>query len=576
MKMKRENLKSREFLQSKKKKIVQAWNGRLKQHLPFKDGTKLSAIKKEQEKGTDLLSIILEVDAKNEKDLLKKIISILKRIRSSSYSISNFSLEAYCLEEAVLQVLSEDNAPDGQLLQLYNEVRKDIFILTQIVLQQSADVYEYAIENGERAFCYFNCDGEILYTNDTMLSLMGVGELSKREKLADFFAETDSDFIQDLICGKLGKQGILRMLVFKNSKGKRLPVGAEISPIIVQGKRVGGYASLIDISKPMESQQKVYDKSPLGIIKINKKFKFTYANPVACEMLGAKSLVGKSVRDLFPEEKDWQKVEKHLLQKRFKNGLADEYEVEVSTLGDTPKRIPVRISGIPETDPKGEIIGSLAILHSLELEEVARLVPFDEMIISTFSSDLQHVRSFSQTSDLGWKGVWWKIPPYVKKWVFDKHNFYVDDIAKFIDKLGQRKLQGDPLVHSLLQKNLLSMVRCPVFRENNSQREIDTIKRLPLHKATLMSRYAEEKNTLEFRLDLMNRILSVCHELDQIGPVIVKSLVEHYGWQNASFFLADEVDGTFSLKGQKALGDKKVFLLAPVPERRDTRLRLQV
>jgi PAS domain S-box-containing protein len=544
MKMKRENLKSREFLQSKKKKIVQAWNGRLKQHLPFKDGTKLSATKKEQEKGTDLLSIILEVDAKNEKDLLKKIISILKRIRSSSYSISNFSLEAYCLEEAVLQVLSEDNAPDGQLLQLYNEVRKDIFILTQIVLQQSADVYEYAIENGERAFCYFNCDGEILYTNDTMLSLMGVGELSKREKLADFFAETDSDFIQDLICGKLGKQGILRMLVFKNSKGKRLPVGAEISPIIVQGKRVGGYASLIDISKPMESQQKVYDKSPLGIIKINKKFKFTYANPVACEMLGAKSLVGKSVRDLFPEEKDWQKVEKHLLQKRFKNGLADEYEVEVSTLGDTPKRIPVRISGIPETDPKGEIIGSLAILHSLELEkasaaihekiesfkdiptffhdigeEVARLVPFDEMIISTFSSDLQHVRSFSQTSDLGWKGVWWKIPPYVKKWVFDKHNFYVDDIAKFIDKLGQRKLQGDPLVHSLLQKNLLSMVRCPVFRENKliatisfyrkgarafSQREIDTIKRLPLHKATLMSRYAEEKNTLEFRLDLMN------------------------------------------------------------------------
>ena|GEM_PF-5978179 len=274
MKMKRENLKSREFLQSKKKKIVQAWNGRLKQHLPFKDGTKLSATKKEQEKGTDLLSIILEVDVKNEKDLLKKIISILKRIRSSSYSISNFSLEAYCLEEAVLQVLSEDNAPDGQLLQLYNEVRKDIFILTQIVLQQSADVYEYAIENGERAFCYFNCDGEILYTNDTMLSLMGVGELSKREELADFFAEPDSDFVQDLICGKLGKQGILRILVFKNSKGKRLPVGAEISPIIVQGKRVGGYSSLIDISKPMESQQKVYDKSPLGIIKINKKFKF--------------------------------------------------------------------------------------------------------------------------------------------------------------------------------------------------------------------------------------------------------------------------------------------------------------
>jgi PAS domain S-box-containing protein len=302
MKQQTMGLKTREFLRSNHKQIVHAWNYRLKEYPPFQDPIKFSTIQKEQEKGKDLFSTVLELDPGPGKDLQEGTWSIVNRIHSPAYSVCDFAIEAFCLEDAVCHALMNTHFPPEQLFAANQEIRRTVFTLSQTILERSAGIYEYAVENGKRAFCYFDCHGDIRYSNEAMLSLTKTtGQVSKTN-ITQFFAPADKTLIEEMLRDTLGRKTIFRSLNFKDGQGRVLPVGAEISPIIIQGKPVGGYAGLVDLSRVMQGQEKVYDKSALGIIKVNTNYEFTYANPAAQDILGEKNLEGKSIKHLFPKK----------------------------------------------------------------------------------------------------------------------------------------------------------------------------------------------------------------------------------------------------------------------------------
>ena len=604
MNTKSARLKTLEYLKANKKHIVKAWNEMLVTYAPFQEKKRFSIIQGEQEKGIDFLSVLLEIDTTNYNNLYKKIDTIVNRIHSPYYSVTDFTSEVYCLETAICQILRVQDFLSGHLWEVISLIRKDIFNLTSMIIQKSVSVYEFVVENGKRPFCYFEYSGKIVYSNKAMLSLMGVKVLDPEKKVTDFFVKENKKRIQEMLKNLDGSKHLCENMDFKDCKGNIISVDGEIAPVVLGGNAVGGYASLLNLSKVLEGQKKVYDNSPVGIIKVNLKNQFTYANPVALEMFGVKHLAGGSI-EKFVKKEDWKKVKQHL-KARFENGLADEYDVEASMLGKRPKTMPIRISGIPEMNLKGDIIGSLAIIHNMEIEKasaaiyetvetvenfttffeaigtiVNRLVPFSEMIISNFSSDRKHIKSMNWRPDkgrgmLGRQGVWWAVPKYLEDWLFDSKNYYVEDMETFFSHQSRSSLKNNPEIQTFLKKKLLSMVRCTVIREKKiiaslsffrrkknafSSKEIETIRKLPLHKAILISRYEAEKATLEFRLDLMNRVLDVCHDLDQVGQTIVESLVVHYQWLNASFFFVDKANDTFRLKGQKALNDIEKYLL---------------
>ncbi len=159
MKQQTMDLKIREFLLSNRKQIVHAWNRRLKGYPSFQDPVKFSTLQEEQEKETDLFSAVLGWENLPGKDLPDGIWSIVKRIHSPAYSVSDFAIEAYCLEDAVTHALMRTKSTPEQMVAANQEIRRSFFTLSQTILEQSAGIYEYVVENGKRAFCYFDCHG---------------------------------------------------------------------------------------------------------------------------------------------------------------------------------------------------------------------------------------------------------------------------------------------------------------------------------------------------------------------------------------------------------------------------------
>lgn len=607
MKTETTDLKIGEFLTANRDYIIRLWNSSLLEHTAFQEPKRLALLRNEQKEKQDFLTLVQKYESAPEQDLTSALKSIVNRIHTSFYSITDFSIETYCLDASIFRAFIENGFPAENLPLACSRLRKDIFNVSQMILQETVGVYEYVVENGKRAFSYFGRDGEILYSNKAMRLMMETEEPDRHKKIFEFFNPADGEIIQKMVSDASACASIFGSLNFNNSQGKEVPVGAEICPVILDGRPAGGYASLINLEIILESQKRVYDKSPVGIIKVNKKNEFMYANPAAQEILGSKELEGKSIRRLFVKDSAWEIVKKQL-ENRFKKGMAGEYETEITTFGRRARNIPIRISGIPETDLKGDITGSMALIHSLELEKAGNkihraienfkdmmslyenvativhgLVPFREMIVSTFSSDLKHVRSITWQPGEGfieqaWEGVWWAIPESMNGWLLNKKNTYVPDMEAFFKQPEWSELLKNPAIQSFMEKKLHAMVRCLIFRgqkliatlsffrgkkDGFSPAEIAKIKKLPLRKAILTARYEAEKARMKFRLDLLKEIHTVCDDLGAVGETIVKNLSTHYGWHNVSFFSVDRANKVFRLKGQWALdrGQGKSFLL---------------
>ena len=205
---------------------------------------------------------------------------------------------------------------------------------------------------------------------------------------------------------------------------------------------------------------------PWAITKVNREGVFTYGNRAMSEIIGGESVEGKTLTDVF--RGDHLAVVREHLDSRFSRGVADEYEVEAVRPTDGVC-IPIRCSAMPDINDQGEIVGTIAIVRDLLVDDVSsavhkavedlrdgrailqavarqceRIVPFDIFGVNLFSADGEHSRTFYLYPESPFQlGVRWRqMSDYAKKLV------ETNQIINVPDEMGPRFASERPTSRS--------------------------------------------------------------------------------------------------------------------------------
>lgn len=341
--------------------------------------------------------------------------AIVNRIRLPDISITSFLAERSTLFSTIAQL---DNTGWEAALNKEQVVilSQQLQALVDSVLKKTATIYEHVVENGGRSFCLANTEGIITYTNTALEQLSGKNKLAG-QPLCSIFEKEHHTFIEKALLPTANASPAMRQLTMRTADNTQLTVGTEIAPIIIEGKHVGGYANMVNITASIQGTNRLMEQSPLGIIKINTRRKIVYSNPKMRELVGAEEDIwGEPIEKLFAPGENLETLNREI-KKRFENGLASEYPAQILHQKEN-RAIPVMIAATPERDSEGNIIGSMAIIRSMLMEntinnidnaivtnqtvdklleqvalEVHNICPFNLLVISEYSKNLGHLRS---------------------------------------------------------------------------------------------------------------------------------------------------------------------------------------
>ncbi|MFX0196427.1 MAG: PAS domain S-box protein [Candidatus Hodarchaeota archaeon] len=577
--------------------ISKSWLGALKQKWGEKADLKVRALKKDKKEKKDLLSLLLKILSDKSEIKKQNLEALLYRLGREEFSIFDFFLEISCLEESIGCVLMDSNEiKEAELSDNMDFIHKRLSSLLETVLKETSEIYKYITGSEDRAVCRVNSKGMIIYANEKMKRLLGLKSVTGK-CLSSFFKGKEKEFVQKAISGKLGERPGIRPLALIADGHKSTPAGVEIGPIVINHQTRGGYVSMVDLSGPIKAQNEFFDRFGLAIAKVNIKCQITYLNRKARELLGMEKWEGRTLRDLFPDEMNY-KIVRAKLESR-KKGSSSEYRAEITRLCDK-KRVPVMISAMPETELKGNVVGSIAIFRSrfkeeaveaihkhiettrygqglLEMaaKEIGRIIPFELFTIAIYSADMRHTRTIfsyapsGPSGQLKWQRRWWEMSPAARK-VLSRKKVIFGDIYDLLGQKQWKYLKDDPDFKKLPNVGYRSFIFYPIMREDRivgslslfekSQNAFDKthvklLQELPVDHVILTALYYEEREELNFRLDLTRKISSASNNILEGAKVVVNELANHYGWQSVSLFRVDEEGRFFSLVRQKAASE---------------------
>lgn len=546
---------------------------------------KIRCLEQEEQRGLDLLSLL--VGKLRGKSGVEGENHCLEKVRSPTYSIVDLFTEVCALEQSIREVLGTTpglRAPDGPRAMAL--VTAELRHFVKNALQHTSEVYERVVESGGRGFCQVDRAGRIVYANPPFRRLTGA-EDPVGKPLESFFDR----FQESAVTAALrGSKPELLPLRIRTADGRDLLVGAEIGPLTFGGENCGGYAGLVDISGPMEIQARIFDQSPLGIIRINRNREFTYANPAVLRMLGAEMVIGRHVREIF-DEANYAKVEQELLL-RLK-GFSSQYEVDFKRLSDG-RSLPVMLAAMPEYDLQGNVIGAVSIARSVLLErtasriheriktlheaprilqavaeEVARVLPFDLFTVAVYSEDRRHSRTFYSSQQANsWETLrrWWMLSEAMSEWIDAARQPFGGDVDDYLADPRWQALKEDHLFQSLLNSGAKYFVTIPIVRGDHvvatatafartpfHPDDVAVFMKLPVDQAVLMAMNCEGERELQFRLDLMAKVSLASDNSKGVAQVVVDALAEHYGWSDVAIFQVDYSAQHIRLVAQKCV-----------------------
>jgi PAS domain S-box-containing protein len=333
----------------------------------------------------------------------------------------------------------------------------------------------------------------------------------------------------------------------------------------------------------------VFDQSSLGMIRISPDLRVVACNRTAAEIHGLSTLEGRSIAELLADQKDIEIMQRQAEQRR--EGLSTEYEVELLHRPDQ-RRVPVKVSGMPIISSTGDVVGSLAIIRSLELErrveafeeaihstkeatgifkavnrQVESFLNFDFSSFSIYSKNGKHSRmllSYDPERQVESHKRWYPLCGALADWT-QRHEVQVIDLTEFVRQFPE--FQNDSTVKRFISSGFVKSLRVPVVRGGRvvaafscASRNRDTftddqlaiVKALPIAKAFLMALHFLENDELSFRFDLI-RDMFICRTPEQIAEAATKKLADQYGWESVEIYTIEEASRKIRLVSQSAV-----------------------
>ncbi len=584
---------SAEFMAAATPKILEQWTRMNAEQRACEGAPDSHAVPMDSAAMSAILLLLADPSFREDVTADARLEPVLSMLRAPGYQACDFFRDTSSLMDAIEHVLDEyQGIESAERHHTRRTCLSRLRSITKQVLCCTTDIYEHILKSGGRAFCQLDEEGRILHVNERMRRLCGpldsVGRL-----FPDLFEGDERRFVIDALNNTQCEQPAMRVLNISLGNRERIPVGVELGPIVIRGGKVGGFACLVDLSIPKRAEKEILRKSPIGIVKVTLDGVFTFCNTEACRAFGVETLEGASVVDFLDEVN--LRIVMDQLEKR-KEGMGDEYEIELTRQTDG-SRIPLRISSMPETDLKGNVVGTVAIVKDLTAEktrkaihehmegdmeglmileaaidEIQRVMPFDRCYVAVYSSTMHHVRllfarSHDQTPERHFR--WWEMSEELIPWARDMNICAIGDLRTFDNDPRWSLTKEAPEFRGLVDHGFTSLVKYPVVSEADAavvtfiakrgnafdQGHVELLRRLPLNMVVLKVLEQERKREAEFRRELIREISQAPCEISCLARVLVDRLCEHYGWSNVAIFHVAEDLGKFQLLHGRA-GEK--------------------
>ena len=465
-------------------------------------------------------------------------------------------------------------------------MRSALFKLFHTVLQKTSLFYELSIEKGISGFCQIAPNGKIVFANRKLK------EMAEKDNLEgvdfdSFFTDNEKIIIARKIQEKKEKTKMIRQFQWQSTKGNSIPVGLELADVKIGRKFLGSYAKITDLTKPTELRNRVFDRFLLGIVRLDKDRRMIYANKSFRDLMGldCKEWKGMDFNKFIPDEENLDILNKQL--KHRWEGEPDEYDIRLRRLDDK-RTTPVRISASPEKDLRGDVTGTFGIIRSIvrdnvqhhietktnpkELldavsKELLGVVPFETFFVVVFSRNMKHVRkffSYSVNQEPVIERRWRPMTPRMLEWTKQKRILSLPDIRTFFDQEEFKHLKEDPDIQKIISR-YKSFIYYPIFEDERLKACVTLysslekpygdshcrlLMNIPVDTAVLSALHYDEKQHLEFTINLINEMSSFEDDLNKIVQIITKGIANHYSWENVSIFKADRANNRFALLNQ--------------------------
>ena len=570
----------------------------------------------ERAQGIDLLRVLIGYLGEAGRDAAEHRARIRAKVRESRYSILDLMCETTCLRRAVEHTLDSgtDLTPKRRQAARRRINRWLDGTLRSIVSDTSA-VYEHMVETGTIAFCQLDADAQISFANHRANELLGTEDAPGRP-LAEFLDEAGRRFLEGALRSEATE---ICDVTIHGADGMQRVVSLELGPLMIDTRRVGTYVTLSDISRLTRQTEDLFNRSPLGLLRIDRDQRFTYANPAFRELLGVDDLRGRHVSELIRDPEDLATVEKHL--KRRIEGVSSTYPIVISSPEDEHKKIPVSVTGIPIFDAVGAHAGSFAVVrdrtvpmlvnriqtllnkfHDLSPEdictidrsgpssckeilasiaaEIEAVVPFELFVLTRYSRDGTHACPIFQYGPRvqSFQKRWFTLSDNLRRWVSEPEVVVVGDFKHFIETEGAY-LSEEPSVRSFIEQGLLSFVKIPVFgeglaatlsvwrrgRDAFSEKDRSVLEQLPSHPIVHSVLAYEDRDLSEFRYRLVTDLIN-CKGIEALSQRLVDGISEWFERDNVNhnvtLFQIEKQTNSMLLRAQhkRAKSDSELVL----------------
>lgn len=587
--------KTAELVSTKSDEIRRNWVSRLTQAWANGPAGRIEVFQKALKQESDSLSYLqVRLSGGPEALAWEKIQFAIERVQSEDFRVSDLMFEVASLKQEIHEI-ARTTAGDrnGIALAAVIDIDRCLDGFLAAALQETADVYEYVAESGERALCILDGKGVITYANRRACTLLG-SDHPRGKMLAAFIVEEDRDIVTAAAAKQDAGRPKIRELRLKSSNGEDRIVSAEVAPLEQGTGNSTYYVAFADNLLSVNMATAVLDKIDLGVARVDQSsLQFTYMNSVVRKMFGMPRAEPVPVYDIVTDPEDQATIKQEINRRR--QGDVGIYQVKIARQ-DTGRQVPVRVIALPERNAKGDVVSALAFFQSREIDEikerlnnlvhgessseeifeavsreVTSLIPSDQILFSTYSRDFTHGAvqfawdCATQSHQPAWTTRWYALSHAQRDWMSQPGLQREGDLEQFFKRPPWDAHFEDSQIQAMLyEQKIRSFLNLPVWRDGRLLATLtlqsknydaydkgheDLLSSLPVEQAVL-SATASLSDTDEQKLNGLIKQLIACRTIPQIAEALAEGLAAIFRWDNVAVFRVDSATEVLQLKYQ--------------------------
>lgn len=323
----------------------------------------------------------------------------------------------------------------SELFDISQELKESNSKLQKLVKERTSEL-QGVFENIIDAYIVMDLWGNVLKMNDAAINLLGYDNENNDFNLFSIAAKDEADNIMSTFEVLMTEGTVTDFKVKLNTKnGNQILAQVNASLILDESnKPVAAQGIIRDVTfenkyqQAIEAEKQKYSRiianMHLGLVELDKDEKIMMSNQSFCNMIGytEEELLGKVAKELLPTEEDKELVHQKTIER--KGGKSNAYEARVRK-----KDGEVRywlISGAPNYDYNGEIIGSIGI--SFDITDLKNLQLQKEDLLSKLEKSNNELHEYAHIVSHDLKSPLRSINALVS-WLKEDNKGKLDDVS---------------------------------------------------------------------------------------------------------------------------------------------------